>query len=367
MLINALQEGIQTTFHRAPFALYQATVDDAPHLALVRHDQLPDLPAMLPDGVLRTRMLQGEPMIEALRIHTALAATTLSAAEEAAVRHQGVALWCTIRQGHGELFGLVLIGTDGNLDPYRAADQREIQDFLDAAALAFANSAAYERQRATEATLRQLFHAMRHVQDETAAHLAREVHDEIINVNVQLNILALQRLLAVETEPQRRAELDLLLASEHGVSQSLRMICERLHPSGLDDPYGLVGVLRGLIERVRVMWLGSCELQVYGEPCPIKPALQRELVRVAREALANAVKHAAATTITVQLHYPITPADALMVVIADDGQAGQVIESKIGHWGLRNMDESARAAGGDLQFSQRPGGGTQVVLRLQKL
>ena len=367
ILIAALQKGIQTTFHDAPFALYRASVDDSFELALIRHDRLPDLPATLPGGTLRACLRQGTPIIEALELHTALSMMTLSAAEEAAVRHQGVALWCPIWYREGELFGVVLLGTDGHLEPYRAADRREIQGLLDAAALAFANSAAYERQRAMEATLRQLFHAMRCVQDETAAELAREVHDEIINVNVQLNILALQRLLAVEIDPARHAELDLLLASEHGVSQSLRMICERLHPTGLDDQYGLAGVLRGLVDRVRVMWPGACELQICGVPCPIRPAVQRELLRIAREALANAVKHAAATTITVRLQYPGVPADALVVVIADDGQTGKSLEPKVGHWGVRNMVESARAAGGDLQFYQTPGSGTQVVLRLQVL
>jgi len=90
-------------------------------------------------------------------------------------------------------------------------------------------------------------------------------------------------------------------------------------------------------------------------------------LRIAREALANAVKHAAATTITVRLQYPGVPADALVVVIADDGQTGKSLEPKVGHWGVRNMVESARAAGGDLQFYQTPGSGTQVVLRLQVL
>jgi len=55
------------------------------------------------------------------------------------------------------------------------------------------------------------------------------------------------------------------------------------------------------------------------------------------------------------------------VVIADDGQTGKSLEPKVGHWGVRNMVESARAAGGDLQFYQTPGSGTQVVLRLQVL
>jgi signal transduction histidine kinase len=203
---------------------------------------------------------------------------------------------------------------------------------------------------------------MRQVQDATSAELAREVHDEIINVYVQLNIMSLQRLLMGSMSSDMRRELTLLLDNESRVNRSLRVVCERLRPTGLDDPMGLPGVLRGLTERVRVIWPGSCQLQLEGQQLPIEPAIQLELYRIAREALTNAVKHAEATTITIRLLYPSRQEEMLTLVIADDGRSGKSIQALSGHWGVRNMQESARAAGGELAFEQARGGGTSVVV-----
>lgn len=362
VLADAIQTGLQASFQQPPLALYLVRGED-PMLTLVGQDRLPDLPTTIPAGVLQEHLRQGAPLVEARAVHQAFASTTLSPPEEAAVRHQGVALWGVIRRDPQTLLALVLIGTPGTQDPYRAADGQAIQDLLAAAALAFAHSAAYTRQLQTEATLRELFQAMRRVQDETAFALAREVHDEILNVHVQLNIVSLQRLLAAVDEPAVRAELSLILASERGMSAALRAICERLHPSGLDDPFGLPSVLQRLVEQLAARWPGRWTLEVCGEVGPIEPAIQREVVRIAREALTNAAKHAAAATVTVHLCYPELPGEPATLAVVDDGRTGQAIAPKAGHWGLRNMTESARAAGGALHIARELGGGTRVEVR----
>lgn len=362
VLLAAIRDGVQGAFDRPPIAIYYAAPNASHELTLVQQDRLPDLPPSLPLSRLTNDLLRGEPVIEARELHGALRAESLSTAEEAAVRHQGVALWCVVRQGRDAIMALVLIGTDVSLEPYRAEDRRELEEVMDAAGLAFAHSGAYERVRQTEGALRELFDAMRQVEDATAAELAREVHDDIINVYVQLNIMSLQRLLARGVHPGLRTELELLLASERGINKALRVICERLRPTGLDDPMGLPGVLRGLTERVLAVWPGACRLCIEGQPLPIDPAIQLELYRIAREALANAVKHAEATTITVRLEYPLWPDQVFTLVIADNGRSGKPIQAMAGHWGVRNMQESARAAGGSLAFEQTLGGGASVVV-----
>lgn len=361
-LILAMRDGIRGAFDRPPVAIYYAESDDAEVLTLVEQAGFPDLPASIPVGVLVKHLRQGAPIVEARQLHTELRAARLDASEEAAVRHQGVALWCVVRQDRGKILAVTLIGTDVSLEPYRAEDCRELEEMLDAATLALAHSGAYERLRHTEAALRELFDTMRRVEDETAAELAREVHDDIINVYVQLNIMSLQQLLAQVGDPAMRVELELLLKSEQGISQALRVVCERLHPTGLDDPMGLPGVLRGLTEHVLAVWPGTYQLQIEGPDVPIDPAIQLEIYRIAREALTNVVKHAEATAIVVRLQYPAYPDNLLTLAISDNGRTGKVIQARAGHWGVRNMHESARVAGGVLQFKQALGGGTNVVI-----
>jgi signal transduction histidine kinase len=358
VLTAAFREGIQATFQQAPFALYVASESEQAGLVLMQQDRLPDLPASLPAGQLLESLDRNGPIVEALQLHSMLAATPLGADEEAAVRHQGVALWCVMRQAQGKIIALALVGTAGNLEPYRAADRRAILELLDAGALAFTNSAVYERLSRTEAARSELFDAMRKVQDETAASIAREIHDEVINIPVHHNIVALQQLLKGRHEPQTRSALELLLASEQDVSERLRIACERLHPTGLDDPLGLVGV-----QRTRAKWHGECYLRVVGEPVPIEPATQLEVFRIAREAITNAVKHASASTILVVLRFSPAPDGPICLTVEDDGRGCADIQPKAGHWGLRNMHESARVAGGRLRVTPRQGGGTLVSVQ----
>jgi len=238
-----------------------------------------------------------------------------------------------------------------------------LQRLLDASALALTNSAAYTQLLRAERTIRNLYQHLQEVQDATAAEIARELHDEVINVNVRLNVQSLERLLRRIQEPSLHEELSLLLESERTVIQSLRLMCEQLHPTGLDDPLGLAAVLRMQVERTQSQWSGECVLRIHGKACPVHPRVQREAMRIAREALTNAIKHAGATHIVVELLYPPTPNEPIELMVHDNGRNAQEIEPRPGHWGIPNMYESARAVGGRLMVTPDIGGGMNVVFR----
>lgn len=199
------------------------------------------------------------------------------------------------------------------------------------------------------------------MQDETAAAIARELHDEIINVSLRLNIEALQQLLAQPLAPPVRDELAQVLASEQTMEVGLRIICERLHPAGLGDLFGLPSVLRMQVERAQATWPGRCALRVEGEPAPIAEPQQREALRIVREGLTNAVKHADATRISVTLRYPARPGDPVTLIVADDGRSGDTPRPRPGHRGVRTMIAGAQAAGGALAFERPAAGGTRLI------
>ncbi len=209
--------------------------------------------------------------------------------------------------------------------------------------------------------IRQLYQRLQAGQDATSQAIAREVHDELINVHVRLNIESLRKLGAQITDPALRAEIDLLLESEQTASATLRTICEHLHPTGLDDPFGLPAVLRMQVQKYRANWHGDCQLQVTGARQPIAASVQREALRITQEALANAVQHADATKIMVHLQYAATPDGWVRLSISDNGRASQAIEPRPGHWGVRFMQESARAVGGQIAFQRQAGGGASVI------
>jgi signal transduction histidine kinase len=143
--------------------------------------------------------------------------------------------------------------------------------------------------------------------------------------------------------------------------EALRLICEQISPAGLTDPFGMAGVLRRQVERARGLWAGACRLVVCHRPQPLSPVIQREALRITREAMMNAIKHANATEIVVTLTYPTEPSAPLLLTISDNGPGGPPFPYKPDHFGLPNIIESARFVGGTLTLCAEPTGGTTVI------
>lgn len=347
LLAAACLRGLRATFHDPRCGLYLADPERPGSFRRVLQVDAPDLPEVVAPGPLLTALAARPGIREARELHGQLQSVALRTEEIALLHARDSALFGGFCQAHAPLRGFVVIGTDRRLDPYYAPDLREIQRLLDAAALAFTNSAIYQQQCAAEAIIRDLYQALQRVQDETSAALARELHDEIINVNVRLNIQSLRTLLRQCGDPQLHDELAILLAGEENIAAALRVICERLHPSGLDDPLGLPSLLRLQVQRAETLWPGQCELTVLGEPVPLARRQQHEVLRIVREGVTNAVKHASATTIWVVLRYPGHADAAVVITVEDDGCGAGMIRSRPGHRGIRGMIERVRVPQAD--------------------
>ena len=104
---------------------------------------------------------------------------------------------------------------------------------------------------------------------------------------------------------------------------------------------------------------------VEGERRTISPMVQEEVCQIAREALRNAVRHAKAHQIEVEVRYDRR---VLRLRFRDDG-AG--IDSKIlkeggrpGHWGLPGIRERAQRISARLDFWSEVGAGTEIQLTI---
>jgi signal transduction histidine kinase len=106
-------------------------------------------------------------------------------------------------------------------------------------------------------------------------------------------------------------------------------------------------------------------VQVEGSPKELNPAIRDEVFRIVTEATRNAVRHANAGQITIDIRYD---ASQLHLRISDDGTGidPSIIdrEHKPGHWGLRGMRERAKLVGGVLEIRNRPPGGTEITLNI---
>jgi signal transduction histidine kinase len=354
VLIEYICYGIRTTFGQPALAFYLGDIEGSNNLTCKVQERMNDLPDTIVTGPLTEQLCQLPNVTESRELHRMFSQKSYSSEEEIALFHPGIVLLCPIRHTEGFLLGLLLLGMRSDLDPYRESDIQELQRLMDSAALALTNSATY-------AINCRLHQRLQQERDAAAARIARELHDEIININVRLNIESLQRLAHRTNDPELRTELELMITSECALAQDLRVICEELHPTGIDDPFGLASVLLMQMDKTQANWSGTCQLIVDGTPCPITSLVQREALGIITEALTNVVKHAEATKIVVSLIYPSIEGDQVQLIIQDNGRTNQVINIKPGHWGIRGMQERAAAVGGSVQFRQVPEGGTAVV------
>jgi PAS domain S-box-containing protein len=141
------------------------------------------------------------------------------------------------------------------------------------------------------------------------------------------------------------------------VQQQLRAIIRQLVPVEVDN-HGLAATLRGLARQISQSHDLVCDFQCQRPIDVADAALATHLYRIAQEALANAVRHAHATHIGVEL---TENKDALRLQVTDDGigipSSAEKMSTGIG---LRSMAYRAGLIGANLTVRAREQGGTQV-------
>jgi signal transduction histidine kinase len=128
---------------------------------------------------------------------------------------------------------------------------------------------------------------------------------------------------------------------------------------------GLELALRQLAERATVEGRAICSFEgaVIGDG--LVPERQHELLRIATEAVSNALRHAHPSNVRIVLLEE--PAQWTMTVI-DDGR-GMTLSPELyaqQGYGLNNMRERAGAIGGEFLIESKPGEGTRVIVSLPR-
>ena len=97
----------------------------------------------------------------------------------------------------------------------------------------------------------------------------------------------------------------------------------------------------------------------------LPPEHEHELLRIAQEAVSNAVRHAHPKTVKIKLQ---EEANHIELTIIDDGigmEEGPERCTNMG-FGLENMSERAKAIGGVWTLVSKPGQGTCINVRVPK-
>jgi signal transduction histidine kinase len=192
--------------------------------------------------------------------------------------------------------------------------------------------------------------------------LARELHDTLAHSLTALSV----SLEAMKTElPSAGSGLADMLGrslkiAREGLTDTRRAL-KALRADVLED-LGLPLAVRQMAETAAARAGVILEADLNERLPGISPALEQEMYRVAQEAVENAVHHAGARTLRVELH---RRGKELELIVRDDGAGfdpDQVESSD--HLGIRGMRERAEAAGGTLEIDSREDAGTTVKVRV---
>jgi signal transduction histidine kinase len=161
-------------------------------------------------------------------------------------------------------------------------------------------------------------------------------------------------------EPAAAAEqLARLKALAQEALDELRGLIFELRPPDLARD-GLCGALRKHVDVVRPRHPGSITLELADEVAA-DPERDPEILRIAQEALHNALRHARADHVRVRLR---ARDGELLLEVEDDGVGfdPKAPEVRSRHLGLTSMEERAARLGGRLDVASAPGAGTTVRL-----
>jgi signal transduction histidine kinase len=192
--------------------------------------------------------------------------------------------------------------------------------------------------------------------------IAREIHDTLaqgyVGISVQLEVLG--ELLRHNKVDAATKQLDTTRTHvREGLAEARQSIWAlRSQDSGEKT---LPVRLRRVTERADGHGI-KARFSVFGAYRPLSPGIEREILRVAQEAIHNVEKHAAAHHLSVRLDYG--PAE-IALEVRDDGRGFTISEetaSAPGHYGFTGMRERTAAIGGTLEVTSEPGAGTSVRL-----
>ncbi|WP_119156620.1 PAS domain-containing sensor histidine kinase [Caldimonas tepidiphila] len=199
------------------------------------------------------------------------------------------------------------------------------------------------------------------LQEHERRSIARELHDEIGQClsAIRVQFAKLQR--RVQGEEPLALIASAAAMTERTLSR-VRSLSLLLHPPQLGT-LGLEAALRWHIEEQQRLHGTPISLRVALGREPLDPDLGIACYRIVQESLSNALRHADARCIEVELRG--ASADGLVLRITDDGigfaaeQAG-ARQAERPSLGLVGMMERARLQGGELTVSSAPGQGTRV-------
>jgi PAS domain S-box-containing protein len=213
-------------------------------------------------------------------------------------------------------------------------------------------------RKIAEREAEQLSQRLSTIQDEERQQIAEELHDSTTQhlVAVGLNMMNLQHRVGADAETRKLfTEIE---GSLEEATKELRTFTYLLHPPQLEKD-GLGSALRRYVDGFGRRTRLETRLRISSRVEELPFSVQRALLRVVQEALANVHRHASASKVSVTVK---CVADRVHLVVADDGKGAngmtkrEPCESFRAGVGIPGMTARLRRAGGDLEIQSGPRG-----------
>jgi signal transduction histidine kinase len=195
--------------------------------------------------------------------------------------------------------------------------------------------------------------------------LAAEIHDSLAQsfAGISMQLSAAGRAMAQRSKNARGHVERANELARFGLSEARRSALSLR--SNIIEESGLIEALRRLTERSNLPGLIDCSFQASRvDEKALSPQVQQDLLRIAQEAISNALRHAQPTEIKVSLRG--NPSNlTLRVTDNGSGLARAGLVSKGQGFGFANMHERAKNLGAALGIESKVGQGTTVIVRLR--
>ena len=226
-------------------------------------------------------------------------------------------------------------------------DQELIELLAAHAAIAITNARLYEQSRELSVLSER-------------NRLALELHDAVSQKLFGLVLAAESAGTLLDRDPEAaREQVAKLQSLAQEAREELRSLVLELRPPDLERD-GLCGALRKHVEVLRRLHPVEIEVDL-DAGIEREPTRDRELLRIAQEALHNSLQHARAQRLSVRLQ---REDGRLLLEIEDDGVGFDPSAAGLRstHLGLTSMEERARRVGARFEVRSAPGAGTTVRL-----
>lgn len=207
----------------------------------------------------------------------------------------------------------------------------------------------------------QLLQARLETQEQSFQYFSEEIHD---NVGQVLSVVGMH-IYQLQAECKGEHAQKLVQQSSDLLNKAigdLRAISHTLNTQYISKA-GLIDVLRQELDYINSVKGANCNLNVKGEPQELSADRQTLLYRILQEAVGNALKHAKATEISIDLNYS---SGILTILVIDNGNGfdSLAIDNTKAGLGLTNMQIRANLLGGNLLIQSKPGQGTTLSLSI---